>query len=122
LTGQIKSFEDIPEGDFRRHLPRFQPENFDGNMALVTEVQQLAKKRGVTPGQLAVSWLVALNKRPDMPKIIPIPGSVNVDRVKENAVWVDLTDEEMADIQKILDKCEIVGTRYPKHMMHLADG
>ena len=57
LTGKIKSFDDIPEGDFRKTIPRFQPENFDNNLLLVKEVQNLAKQKGCTTAQLAINWV-----------------------------------------------------------------
>lgn len=112
LTGRFKSAADIPSTDFRRHLPRFQPENFDTNLQLVRQVEDLAAKKGCTPAQLALGWLNSLSRRPGMPTIIPIPGSTTVDRVTENAKLVDLTDQEMADIDATLAKFEVAGSRY----------
>ncbi|KAF6839885.1 pyridoxal reductase [Colletotrichum plurivorum] len=113
LTGEIKSIDDIPEGDFRRMMPRFQPDTFDINMKLVKQVQDLAAKKGVTPAQLAISWTVALSKKPGMPEIIPIPGATTAARVNENAKLVELTEEELAEIDATLAKFEVVGGRYP---------
>ncbi|KAF6845280.1 pyridoxal reductase [Colletotrichum musicola] len=113
LTGEIKSIDDIPEGDFRRIMPRFQPDTFDVNMKLVKQVQDLAAKKGVTPAQLAISWTVALSKKPGMPEIIPIPGATTAARVNENAKLVELTEEELAEIDATLAKFEVVGGRYP---------
>lgn len=117
LTGQIKSPDDIPEGDWRKACPRFQGENFKKNLDLVNEVEKLAKKKGCTPGQIAINWLLAISKRPGMPKIIPIPGSSNPDRVKENAVIVDLTDDDLEEIEKILASFTVLGDRYPAALM-----
>ncbi|KAK3953097.1 NADP-dependent oxidoreductase domain-containing protein [Pseudoneurospora amorphoporcata] len=121
LTGQVKSFNDIPEGDFRRMLPRFQPEVFETNLRLVRKVEELAARKGCTPAQLAVNWVVALSKQPEMPTIIPIPGASSPERVRENAVEIELTEEDMADIEKILEEFAPVGDRYHKHGMELLD-
>lgn len=116
LTGQIKSVDDLPEGDFRRRFPRFQPENFAVNLQLVAQVEALAAKKGCTPAQLAIGWVKALGRRPGMPVIIPIPGATTAERVKENTVEVDLTDDEMAEIDATLAKFEVQGGRYPTGM------
>ncbi|TQN72760.1 Pyridoxal reductase [Colletotrichum shisoi] len=114
LTGQVKTLDDIPHGDMRRHMPRFQPDTFGINIKLVEQVETLARKKGVTPAQLAISWTVALSRRPGTPVIIPIPGATTADRVNENAKLVELTDEEMAEIDATLAKFEVVGGRYPE--------
>lgn len=113
LTGEIKSIDDIPEGDFRRIMPRFQPDAFDINLKLVKQIQDLAAKKNVTPAQLAISWTVALSKKPGMPEIIPIPGATTAARVNENAKLVELTEEELAEIDATLAKFEVAGGRYP---------
>ncbi|ROW18288.1 hypothetical protein VPNG_00025 [Cytospora leucostoma] len=113
LAGQIKTIDDIPEDDMRRHFPRFQPGNFEHNIALVHRVEELAKKKGVTPGQFAIGWVRSLSRRPGMPTIIPIPGATTADRVNENSKQVDLTDEELAIVDEILEKMDVKGTRYP---------
>ncbi|EHA49112.1 pyridoxal reductase [Pyricularia oryzae 70-15] len=112
LTGEIKSFDDIPEGDFRRNLPRFQPENFEQNIKLVDAVKVMASKKGCTPAQLAINWVRCLSQRNGLPVIIPIPGATTVERVKENSTIIDLSDEEMAEIQNTMSKYEIKGDRY----------
>ncbi|SPO04145.1 probable pyridoxine 4-dehydrogenase [Cephalotrichum gorgonifer] len=114
LTGQIKSPSDIPPNDFRHRFPRFQPENFDINIELVRQVEALAAKKGCTPAQFALGWLVALSRRPDMPTIIPIPGSTTSERVEENAKAAELSDEEMAEIDATLAKFEVLGGRWPE--------
>ncbi|KAL1861729.1 hypothetical protein Daus18300_008698 [Diaporthe australafricana] len=113
LTGEIKSPDDIPEDDMRRHFPRFQPGNFEHNLTLVNHVNEMASKKGCTPGQFAIGWVRALSKRPGMPTIIPIPGATTADRVNENSKLVELTDEEMSVIDGILEKIEAKGDRYP---------
>ncbi|GAP84948.1 putative aldo keto reductase [Rosellinia necatrix] len=114
LTGEIKSFDDIPDGSFLKAIPRFQKgENFDNNIKLVHQVEALAKKKGCSPAQLAIGWVRALNGRPGMPTIIPIPGATTAERVKENAKVVELTDEDLAAIDQILDTFKPLGGRYP---------
>lgn len=122
LTGQIKSAADIPEGDIRRMSSRFHAENFDVNIKLVNRIEQLAKKKGCTPAQLALGWLVSLSKRPGMPTIVPIPGSTTPERVEENANAVELTDLEMKEIGEILSSHQVVGDRYPPAFMKMVNG
>ncbi|KAH8883995.1 aldo/keto reductase [Thozetella sp. PMI_491] len=113
LTGQFRSLDDIPKDSMLHYYPRFSPENFDLNVQLVKQVEELAKKKGCTPAQLAIGWTLSLSKRPGLPLIIPIPGSTNPKRVAENAVPVDLTLEELDEIDATLAKFEIKGSRYP---------
>ncbi|KAF7719369.1 Aldo/keto reductase family protein [Penicillium ucsense] len=113
LTGSLTSAEDIPEGDFRRHLPRFQGANFQHNLKLVNEVKSLATGKNVTPGQIALAWVRTLSNKPGMPTVIPIPGGTTVDKVIQNMSGVDsLTDEDMAAIDAILKQHAMAGTRY----------
>lgn len=114
LTGQIRTVDDFPEGDFRRFLPRFQPGNFEINLQLADQVKAIAEKRGCTPAQLALGWLTSLQRRPGMPTIIPIPGATTAQRVEENAVVIDLTDGEMKEIDATLAKFQVIGERYPE--------
>ncbi|KAK2004092.1 aldo/keto reductase [Colletotrichum falcatum] len=112
LTGQFKTLDDLPQGDIRRHLPRFQPDTFGINIKLAEQAEALARKKGVTPAQLAIGWTMALSRRPGMPEIIPIPGATTAERVNENAKLVELTDKEMGEIDATLAKFEVVGGRY----------
>lgn len=116
LTGQIKKFEDLPEDSMLRHFPRFQPGNFEINMQLVEHVEKLASTKGCTPAQVAINWTRALSRRPGMPQIIPIPGATTLARVEENSKVVDLTEEEMAQLDAILGKFTPAGERYPAHV------
>ena len=75
LTGTLLAHDDIPEGDYRRMLPRYQPQNLETNLQLVKEVERLAENKGCTATQVALGWLLALSQRENMPTIIPIPGS-----------------------------------------------
>ncbi|KAJ8121826.1 hypothetical protein ONZ43_g1821 [Nemania bipapillata] len=113
LTGEFKRPEDIPEDNHMKHMPRFQPGgNFENNIKLVHQVEELAKKKGCSPAQLAIGWLRGLNGRPGMPTIIPIPGATTAERVRENAKVVELTSEEMDAIDKILEGFKPLGRRY----------
>src|SRR5271168_4296106 len=103
LSGEIKKPEDIPEGDLRRTMPRFQPGIFDKNLELVKELEKIAKQKGCTPAQLAIGWTKHLSKKDGNPEIIPIPGASTEARVAENSKNVTLTDEEVTEIDKILE-------------------
>ncbi|OCL03361.1 Aldo/keto reductase [Glonium stellatum] len=122
LTGQIKSLRDIPEHDVRRILPRFRPENFEVNIKLIKELEKIASQKKCTPAQLALGWLRTLSKKEDMPEIIPIPGSIAVDRVLENSVEIELSEDEMRQIDSILASHEVIGDRYHAAGMELANG
>ncbi|KAI9815876.1 MAG: Pyridoxine 4-dehydrogenase [Thelocarpon impressellum] len=122
LTGEIKSPADIPEGDFRKHLPRFQPGAFEKNLELVREVEKLAAKKGCTPGQVAIAWVKSLSGKTGMPTIIPIPGSTTEKRVLENLKDVTLDESELKEIEDILGKTEVVGGRYGGPQAALTDG
>lgn len=117
LTGQIKSPDDIPEDDFRKTYPRFQPENFHLNLELVQRLEDVAKKSGCTPGQLAIAWVRQAGKTvKGNPEIIPIPGATTKARVDENSKSVRLDKTALEEIEKILNEVKIVGTRYPEHL------
>ncbi|MGZ3550164.1 MAG: aldo/keto reductase, partial [Vulcanimicrobiaceae bacterium] len=93
LTGSVKRAEEYPEGDFRRNDPRYQGANFDANMRAASAVRELASRKDVTPGQIALAWL--LHKGSD---IVPIPGTKRQRYLEENvgAAAVSLTAEDMA--------------------------
>jgi pyridoxine 4-dehydrogenase len=115
LTGQLKKFEDLPKDSLllQFNFPRFQPGNFEKNVQLVEKVEEIAKKKGCTPAQLAINWTTALSRRPGMPTIIPIPGATTAARVEENSKLIDITDEEMAQIDTILATFTPAGERWP---------
>ncbi|HEX5120180.1 MAG TPA: aldo/keto reductase [Pseudonocardiaceae bacterium] len=104
LTGAITSFDDLPENDYRRRMPRFAREAFETNVAAVATVREIADAHGAAPGQVALAWLLA--KSPD---VVPIPGTLHVGRLAENAAAADLvlTDVEI----KQLDALRVVGER-----------
>lgn len=110
LTGQIQSFEDLPEGDYRRNSPRFQGENFDKNLELVEKVREIAEEKGVEPSQLAIAWL--LHQSED---IVPIPGTKRRKYLEENvdATEIQLIGEELSRIEEAAPKGAASGERYP---------
>ncbi|KAK5657114.1 hypothetical protein OQA88_3642 [Cercophora sp. LCS_1] len=115
LTGKFKSIDDLPNPALRDY-PRFQPDVFHINLELVKQAEELAAKKGCTSAQLAINWARSLSKRPGMPTVIPIPGATRPEMVSENAKLVDLTTEEMDEIDATLAKFEIVGGRYPAYI------
>jgi aryl-alcohol dehydrogenase-like predicted oxidoreductase len=114
LTGRIRSIEDLAPDDFRRHSPRFQPENFAKNLELLDRVSQIASDKGVTPGQIALAWVRARGN-----DIVPIPGTTRRDHLEENvaALGVTFTAEELAAIEEAMPKGSVSGLRYPETMM-----
>ncbi|KIY53790.1 Aldo/keto reductase [Fistulina hepatica ATCC 64428] len=122
LTGQIRSLDDIPEGDFRKMQPRFQPDAFPNNLKLVELIEGVAKRKGCTPAQVGLAWVNAFNAKPGMPPILPIPGAVAPARILENAHEVVLADSELKEIDRFLEGFTIIGGRYPERAMELCDG
>ena len=114
ITGQYKSPDDFEEGDFRKQSPRYSKENFPKNLKLVDHINELAKKKGCTAGQLTLAWLLAQGE-----DIIPIPGTKKVKYLEENmgALNVQLTSSENAEIRKAIEGAEVHGERYPPAMM-----
>ncbi len=109
LSGRFESPEDIPEGDFRRDHPRFTGENFERNLELVERVREIAAEKGVTPGQLALAWV--LHQGAD---IVPIPGTKRRSYLEENvaAAEADLSDEDLRRIDEAAPVGAAVGERY----------
>lgn len=114
LTGQIKRFEDLAEDDYRRFSPRFQGENFQRNLELVKQIEEMAAEKGCRPSQLALAWVLAQGE-----DIVPIPGTKRIPYLEENigALEVKLTADDLARIDAIAPKGSAAGTRYPESMM-----
>jgi len=109
LSGRFKSPADFPEDDFRKNHPRFQGENFEKNIQLVREVEEMAKEKGCTTAQLALAWVLA--KGDD---VVPIPGTKHIRYLDENigALDVKLTGEDLKRLDKILPPGAAAGERY----------
>ncbi|CAG8068114.1 unnamed protein product [Penicillium salamii] len=113
LTGTVGSLSDIPEGDIRRHMPRFTEENFQKNLKLINEVTDLAARKGIAPAQIALAWVRSQSAKPGMPTIIPIPGGTTKDKVTQNMGGAQvLSDTELAEIDAILKGNVVAGGRY----------
>ncbi len=114
LTGRFKSPEDFDEDDYRKHSPRFQGENFQKNLELVEKIEELAAKKHCTPAQLAIAWVMAQGDF-----IFPIPGTKHVKYLEENigSLKINLSQEELREIDDIAPKGVAAGTRYPENMM-----
>ncbi|MBF9220896.1 aldo/keto reductase [Hymenobacter ruricola] len=119
LTGQIQKFEDLAEDDYRRHTPRFQGENFQKNLDLVARINDLAQQKDCTAGQLALAWVLAQGD-----DVVPIPGTKRVKYLEENlgALEVELTRDELAQLDEIAPKGATAGLRYPAAMMGSVNG
>jgi aryl-alcohol dehydrogenase-like predicted oxidoreductase len=117
LSGAIRSVDDLDADDYRRFSPRFQGENFARNLELVARVEELAREKGVTAGQLALAWVLAQEQW-----IVPIPGTKRVAYLEENvrAAEVALTPEDLRRIADALP--EAAGARYPEAMMGSLNG
>ncbi|HEX2251357.1 MAG TPA: aldo/keto reductase [Gemmatimonadales bacterium] len=118
LTGTAKRAEEYPPGDYRRGDPRYQGANFDANMRAAAAVHELARKKGVTPGQIALAWL--LHKGEDL---VPIPGTKRRTYLEENvgAADIRLTQGEIAALDAALPPGSVAGPRYGEEMMSLVD-
>jgi aryl-alcohol dehydrogenase-like predicted oxidoreductase len=110
LSGAITTPEDLAEGDFRRNNPRFQGANFDKNLELVERVREIAAERDVTPGQLALAWLLAEGE-----DIVPIPGTKRREYLEENAAAteIQLSADELERIDDAAPVGATAGERYP---------
>jgi pyridoxine 4-dehydrogenase len=116
LAGQFKSFDDIPEGDFRKVIDRFQPGNFEKNLQIVHELERIAQNKGVTKAQLCLAWVRSRGNKEGWPTIIPIPGATTRERVEENCQIVDMEERELRGLDGILAKLEVHGGRYNEQM------
>jgi aryl-alcohol dehydrogenase-like predicted oxidoreductase len=111
LTGQIRSHDDIPDDDFRKHVPRFSKENFAKNIELVHKVEAIAARLGATSGQVALAWLHAQG-----PDVFPIPGTRRSDRLQENveafALSEKLTKQDLDELEACCPVNAAIGDRY----------
>jgi aryl-alcohol dehydrogenase-like predicted oxidoreductase len=110
LTGQIQRPEDLPEDDVRRRHPRFQGENFQRNLDLVSRIEEIAREKEVLPAQLALGWVMARGE-----DVVPIPGTKRRKYLEQNAAAADvtLTAEELRRIDEVAPVGAAAGARYP---------
>lgn len=110
LTGQIKSYDDLPEHDFRRLTAKYSRENFPKILNLVEKMNTVAKRHGCTTSQVCLAWVMAQGE-----DIIPIPGTSTIKYLEQNvaAAGVKLTAGEVAELRGYAEETELEGDRYP---------
>jgi aryl-alcohol dehydrogenase-like predicted oxidoreductase len=110
LSGNVRSLDDLENGDFRRNSPRFQGKNFERNLELVDRVEEIAREKGVKPGQLALAWVLAQGE-----DIVPIPGTKRRSYLEENvaAAEIELSDDDLRRIDEAAPAGAAAGERYP---------
>ncbi len=115
LTGAFQKPNDLPANDLRRHMPRFQGENFERNFKLVEKVKEIAAEKNCTLAQLALAWVLAQGD-----DIVPIPGTKRRERLEENvqAVEIKLSKADLERIEAAAPRGAAAGTRYPEAIMH----
>src|SRR5271165_2955273 len=113
LTGKIDENATFDSSDFRSTLPRFTPEALKANQALINLLGSIAERKNATPAQIALAWLLA-----QKPWIVPIPGTTKLHRLEENigAVSVELTPDDLCEIDIAASKITVEGTRYPERL------
>ena len=113
LTGKIDENAKFDSSDFRSTLPRFTPEALKANQALIDLLGSIAKRKNATPAQIALAWLLA-----QKPWIVPIPGTTKLSRLDENigAVSIELTPDDLRDIDSAASKITVEGARYPEKL------
>jgi len=116
LTGKIDETTTFDSTDLRNIVPRFTPEARKANQAVVDLLRQIGERKGATPAQIALAWLLA-----QKPWIVPIPGTTKLSRLDENigAVSLELTPEELADIDRAAAQITVQGDRYPEHLARM---
>jgi aryl-alcohol dehydrogenase-like predicted oxidoreductase len=116
LTGKINEDTKFDKNDFRNVVPRFTPENRKANQAVVDLIGKFAQQKKVTPAQIALAWLLA-----QKPWIVPIPGTTKLHRLEENigAVAVELTREDLQQLETATSKIPVQGARYPEELQRL---
>ena len=114
FSGKLRSVSGLDEDDFRRTLPRFQPENFERNLALIDALDSLSRSKGCAPAQLALAWVLAQDDH-----IVPIPGSKRRSHLEENlaAANLGLSAEELRLIDAAVPKGAASGARYGETAM-----
>ncbi len=118
LTGTIDNTTTFDDADFRKTVPRFDIENRSANQALVDLLQRIARRKQATPGQIALAWLLA-----QRPWIVPIPGTTKLHRLQENsgAADVELTADDLREIESAASTITIHGARYPEAMERMSN-
>jgi aryl-alcohol dehydrogenase-like predicted oxidoreductase len=118
FTGTITADATFAPGEIRARVPRFEAENLAANQALIDHVTALAARRGATPGQVALAWLLA-----QRPYIVPIPGTRRRERIDENAAatTIGLSADDIADLDALIDRIGVAGNRYDDSGMAMVE-
>ena len=113
LTGKMNENTTSDSSDFRSTLPRFTPEALKANQALIELLGNIAQQKKATPAQIALAWLLA-----QKPWMVPIPGTTKLNRLEENigAAGVELTADDLRDIDSAAAKIKVEGDRYPERL------
>jgi aryl-alcohol dehydrogenase-like predicted oxidoreductase len=116
LTGKMGADTSFEASDFRNKLPRFAPQALKANQALVHVIETFARQKKATPAQIALAWLLA-----QKPWIVPIPGTTRLHRLEENlgAVNVELSPDDLRQLETAASKIPVQGERYPEHMQRM---
>src|SRR6476620_4741325 len=116
LTGKMNENTTFDSSDLRNTLPRFTPEDRNANQALVDLLGEIAKRKKATPARIALAWLLE-----QKPWIVPIPGTTKLQRLEENvgAVEIELTRDDLREIESAASQIEVQGARYPEHLEQL---
>jgi aryl-alcohol dehydrogenase-like predicted oxidoreductase len=117
LTGKVDEKTTFAENDIRARIPRFTPEAMKANWAFIDLLNRIGEQKGATPAQLALAWLLA-----QKPWIVPIPGSRKLERLEENigAVAVELTADDLQEIESALSEITVQGDRYPQDLKRMS--
>jgi aryl-alcohol dehydrogenase-like predicted oxidoreductase len=116
LTGKLNESTEMESSDFRKILPRFTPEAIKANQGIVDLLGNIAKAKNATPAQIALAWLLV-----QKPWIVPIPGTTKLHRLDENlgALDVELTSDDLREIDEAASKITLQGDRYPEHIQKM---
>lgn len=114
LTGKIKNINDLAEDDFRRHNPRFEGDNFKNNLDIIKKLEDFVHKKNCSLPQLALAWILAQGE-----DIIPLPGTKKIKYLEENinALKVELTKDDLKELDSIIPAGSVKGSRYPETSM-----
>ena len=118
LTGAINADTKFDKTDFRSIVPRFEEENRKANQIIVDKVGEFAKRKGATPAQVALAWVLA-----QKPWIVPIPGTTKIHRLEENlkAEQLILSNDDLKEIGDVFSQIQVQGARYPQHLQARVD-
>ena len=116
LTGKFQIGRAYAEGDIRGTIPRFERDALEANLALVDLLKKFGDRRGATPAQMALAWVLA-----QRPWIVPIPGTTRLHRLEENigAMAIRLSPQELSEMEAACARIEVVGARYPDSLEQL---